>query len=310
MTLTITELPPRVTQYLASYFATLKNLKLADRYHVQGEQRDALVELIGRAFLKEFSAEEFPAKVGQAAGLPTAQAFLLSADIADQHFKAYADYLGPLATQGEQWRSWGREFGGREPGAKASPRVEAMISKAAQVGPATSGIDLARQKRPQQAASSAPATRQAPVEATNQAAVPLHSPTPKPAPVPAAQPTQAGMSREQFFDQVRSFSIEKMRPAGQPAVQRLAQVRDSLQRVVASNPADQPVLAQALRQSPLFRLYQEMGQESLRTQQPIDHVIYTRYQSTQPYLLREEFDAVGQLAAIATPAAQPQPMHA
>ena len=119
------------------------------------------------------------------------------------------------------------------------------------------------------------------------------------------------MSREQFLDQVRSFSVEKMRPAGQPAVERLQQVKASLERVVAGNPADQPALAQALRQSPLFRLYQEMGQESLRTQQPIDHVIYSRYESSKPYLLREEFDAVGQLAAIATPAAQAaQPMNA
>ena len=75
--------------------------------------------------------------------------------------------------------------------------------------------------------------------------------------------------------------------------------------VVANNPADQQAVAQAIRQSPLFRLYQEMGQESLRTSQSIDHVIYGRYQAGQPYLLREEFDAVGQLAALATQAPQP-----
>jgi hypothetical protein len=112
------------------------------------------------------------------------------------------------------------------------------------------------------------------------------------------------MSREQFLDQVRQFTIDKLRPAGQPAVQRLQQVRASLEQVVAGNAADQPAVADALRASPLFQLYQEMGQESLRSQKPIDHIIYERYSAQRPYLLREEFDAVAQIATIATPQVQ------
>lgn len=305
----IQELPPRIAEYMAAYFPSLKNVRLASRYRLNDEQTDTFVLSIGKVFLKEVEPKDFPKLLTDDVKLPSGQAFLLAAETAEQHFTAFQDFLGPTNDLIERWQHWGREFGGKQPDAKADPEVEQLISKAWQVdapsievrkpGEAKAVAEqiVAQRQGADVQPRSAPVQQRAPEQ---RAAAPARVVTSGPTrSVPPAAPASPGMSREQFLDQVRQFTIEKLRPAGQPAVQRLQQVRTSLEQVVAGTPGDQPAVADALHASPLFRLYQEMGQESLRSQKPIDHVIYERYSAQRPYLLREEFDAVAQIAAIA-----------
>lgn len=310
------QVPPRIAEYVRGYFPALKNLRLASRFRLSDEQLETFALVLRSVFYKEIKVEDFPAQIRDRVKLESGQAFYLAAEAGDQHFTAFEDYLGPVKDLVQQWRSWGREFGGRLPGAKGTPDVEQVIARAGDVrsaptlemnknAVATTAVperQLAKTMRPSQTRQPA---RVMPSRTDDQEPLPVPQTAPvqperahEPAPVSKPQPP--GMSREQFLDQVRGFTIDKLRSNGEPAVGRLQQVYQSLGRVVSNNPADHEAVAQAVRQSPLFRLYQEMGQESLRTSQSIDHVIYGRYQANQPYLLREEFDAVGQLAAIAT----------
>ena len=282
---------------MRGYYPALKNLRIGSRYRLSDEQLEAMALLLSEVFRKNVAPTDFPKELRDRLGLEAGQAFLLAAETGEQHFKQFEDFLGPVESLILQWRTWGREFGGKQPGPKATPDVERVIAQTGRVR--TESLEIrppleARGREP--AAKGVAPSAQKPIQVgRGQRQLPRTTLRVEPAEKPAA-------SRQQFLGQLGTFSIDKLRPAGQPAVNKLQEIRATLQKVVAENPADQPAVAQALGQSPLFKLYQELGQESLRSQQPIDHVIYGRYSQGQPYLLREEFDAIGQLASIATPA--------
>ncbi|MFH0830556.1 MAG: hypothetical protein V1895_00665 [Parcubacteria group bacterium] len=116
-----------------------------------------------------------------------------------------------------------------------------------------------------------------------------------PTAAPTATPQVSPEARQRFLTQVCALSIETLRQGGQSASGRLTQAQEKIGQVLASAPGERSSISQALRQSSLYALYQRLGQDAIRSGQPIDMIIYQRYQQGQPYLLRDEFEAVASL---------------
>jgi hypothetical protein len=329
------ELPPRIEQYTASHFTTLKTLRLASRHRVLDERIGDFSDALADVFLKNVEVKNLPQILKERLKLSQGNSFLLAADTAEQHFVAFEDFFGPLQELIKQWRTWGREFGGREPSTKASSVIERMVSKSNSISgqsfefraPKKGRTDMTREKvsvaartataAPATSASSSPQqkatilsrdeTRTVGQAVKNRRLEEMRREKPTSAStissrgqasdeISARPPVQpSGVSRDQFLTQLKTLSIDSLRPDGQPAHARLQQLGQQLQQVLAGNPLDRVAIAQAIRSSALFHLYQELGQESIRSGHPLDAIIYQRFQAQKPYLLKEEFDAMAQL---------------
>ncbi|MDP2587193.1 MAG: hypothetical protein Q8P33_00260 [bacterium] len=296
--MTYEELPPRIQEYLGSHYTTLKNLRMASRYRIPEDKIQDFARTLGEVFLQNLTLEQFPAKLTEQLKLSQGMVFSLAADCAEQHFVAFEDFLGPSQPLVQQWRTWAREFGGKRPSDKASPEIERMISGAGQRRGGTMEFLSKTKRRPptapaRTAPSPKPTVGQRVAERrAQQQQVERDQALPRTAqPVTQASPE----ARQKFLTQIRGLSVDALRRAGQPADQRIGQVAQKIEVVLQGAPSERQAIAQTLRQSPLYTLYHQIGQESIRTGQPLDMVIYQRYQQGQPYLLKEEFDAVAQL---------------
>jgi hypothetical protein len=304
MMISVEQLPPRVREYMGSHFTTLKNIKLASRYRLSTDQLDGLASVLGDVFLKSVQPKDFADKLQAELKMEKSQAFLLAADAADQHLVAHGDYLGDMSNEIQQWRQWGRQLGGKQPGNQASPEVERMIAQAHTIRPGR-GLEMSSRR---QMAPTPVSKRPLPTRARSAEARPA-GPTVgqriaerRKQQVEPEQPQSSGgqgqttpESRLRFLGQVRGLVIDSMRQGSESAEGRINQVAQKISQVLQGAPGERAVIGQALKQSPLFSLYQQMGQETIRSGQPIDVVIYQRYQQNQPFLLKEEFDAVAQL---------------
>ncbi len=308
------QLPPRITEYLGSYYTTVKTLRLADRYKLSGNKLDDFAIIINGVFLQNIELKDFPKYLRNILGLPDAQAYLLAAEVSEQHFAAFEDFLGGIKDLTTQWQTWGHEFGGKEPGHTVSPKIERMMAQAGtQRGPGLEfkkklGLQKASpiQTRPNKPAGPGKAPpagarkvpmpvttrRPLPANASPVGTVPMHATSNK-SKVPATQ--APGVSRDQFLKQLEGFKVESLRTEGQSAGLKISQLDQQLATVLAGAPQDRPKVQNALRRSPLVALYQEQGQDSIRFGKALDVVIYERYQSGKPYLLKEEFEAVAKL---------------
>jgi hypothetical protein len=340
--MTLDELPPRIQQYTASHFTTLKTLRLASRHRVPNENIGDFAEVLADIFLKNVEVKNLPQAIKERLKLQEGNAFLLAADSAEQHFIAFEDFFGPMQELIMQWRTWGREFGGREPSTKANSVIERMISKSSSIrgqsfefrAPKKMTADIPREKvsvvarvsagkaqasvsseavaqqnssltrDPSRTVGQAIKTRRLEEMRREKSAEPTSTPV-RPMKTTEAMPTRgtsqsgtaqpSGISRDQFLSQLKTLSIDSLRPDGQPAHARLQQLGQQLQHVLTGNPLDRMPIAHAIRSSALFQLYQEMGQESIRSGQPLDAVVYQRFQTNKPYLLKEEFEAMAHL---------------
>lgn len=291
---------------MSSYFATLKNIKLADRYHLSTAQLADLAETLRDVFLKSIEVEKLPEMLAAKLKIKKETAFLLASEAAEQHFTAQSEYLGDSTSLVAKWRQWGRQLGGKQPSPKASTEVERLIANA----------HSTRGKKPvvlpdvnRSAASAIARTPVVTSHSVKRATFPQKRTVGQkiaekraaeraaevPQQAPAGQPQVSPEARERFLSQLRGLTIDALREGGQSAATRLQQAQQKIGQVLASSPGDRATVSQALRQSPLFATYQQLGQETIRSGQPIDMVIYQRYQQGQPYLLRDEFDAVASL---------------
>lgn len=323
--MTISELPPRVSEYIGSYFATLKTITIASRFKLPSEKLPELASVIGDVFLLELKPADLPSRLKETFKMDSGTSFLLAAEIANQHFFAFQDFLGQVEELAKQWGVWGREFGGKAPAKELAPHIERMKALAGRTqGPTLEMNAIVNERKPAKVASNKLSSRTRSTINSNgvvlggvrkiskpkpEAAVASDSPvksinqTPKKLPSakqPAvtratAQSSAPGVSREQFLKQLEGFKIESLRSAGQSASLKISQLDQQLGTVLAGAPQDRPKVQNALRRSPLMALYQEQGQESIRSGKPLDHVIYERYQSGKPYLLKDEFDALAKL---------------
>jgi hypothetical protein len=353
------EIPPRILEYTGSHFTTIKNLRTASRFRLSVDQLEQFVLILGDVFKKEVEIANVPTVFAEKLKMPKGTAFLLAAECGEQHFSAFEDYFGPVQELIKQWRTWGREFGGRSPAPKAKPNIEALatggprrgtrvlevampsvfeeqVSKIEQErtealdeeqlgersvpeeAPVSARVPARRQMSGVQAGGSAGIVARAPAVTSSRGTVghqvaarrerdqltsrglpsvksgaPVRSEVSVSASRPTAQPS--GVSRDQFLSQLKTLSIDSLRPDGQPAHARLQQLGQQLQHVLTGNPLDRMPIAHAIRSSALFQLYQEMGQESIRSGQPLDAVVYQRFQTNKPYLLKEEFEAMAHL---------------
>jgi hypothetical protein len=331
------ELPPRISEYLDSYYTTLKNVRLASRYRIKVDKVEDLARIVGHIFLKDEKVEDLPQQIANTLGLERGTAFLLASEIADQHLMNFEDYFGPVADLRNRWRQWGREFGGKQPAPKAEPRVEKLI---AQAGKAPAGFEFtAMPSRPAAQTETGQKTKTRPVAQPRarvavkpramRATTPRSQPSTRPSVVLADQsknltnpvkivpkttpakprvfvapprqventatPAQTTADRERFLNQLKTVAIESVRTPGQSGSARIKAMGDRLQQVIANEPTDRSALAAALRVSALYKLYAELGQEVIRTQKPLDQVIYDRFTQKRPYLVKDEFEAVAAL---------------
>jgi hypothetical protein len=333
------ELPPRISEYIGSYYTTLKNVRMANRYRLSGDKLEEFARTVGRTFLKEFKVEELPQQLTDNLGLERGTALLLAAEVADQHLLNFEDFFGPISDLRNRWRQWGREFGGKQPAPKAEARVEKLIAQAGQapglgfeftsmpsrraatpvVAPKIQPGRQARVAVRQRETAPQPVAEQRVVlsEQTKKAFAPadqsknLTNPVkiiPKTAPAKprvfvapprqaesTATPAQTTADRERFLNQLKTVAIESVRTPGQSGAPRIKAMGDRLQQVIANEPTDRSALSAALRVSPLYKLYAELGQEVIRAQKPLDQVIYDRFTQKRPYLVKDEFEAVAAL---------------
>jgi|GEM_PF-6571580 len=288
------ELPPRVQEYLGSHYTTLKTLRLASRYRLPKEKIAEYSTALGQVFLQTITPDQLPTALEENLKIQKGDAFLLAADSAEQHFLPYEDFLGATEPFITKWRSWAQELGARKPSEKASPEIERMVSGAGQLrGRGMEFVMKSRKNTRQITPRNTPTT--SPKRTVGTKVLARKEGQDASSDVNSSQTQTSPEARQKFLGQVRGLTIESLRQPGGTAEAKLSQVAEKIQQVVAAAPNERFTVSQALRNSPLFGLYQQLGQETIRTRQPIDQVIYARYQQQQPYLLKEEFDAVAEL---------------
>ncbi|MFO0705058.1 MAG: hypothetical protein U0517_03820 [Candidatus Andersenbacteria bacterium] len=280
MTLTFEQLPPKILDYMGSLPATTKNVRLASRYALTGQQLGELATVISNGFLQKYSLEELPIQLKEQVSLEDSLAFQIAADVTEQHFGQFPEFFDqPQQPLIEKWHQWASQLG-----VKVATPLKQKTSKNDQ--PRRS-MEFTHQKSIQTAPRSATPTVGQQITARRQAQVAQGQ--------VRTQTQVTPESRLRFLAQVRGLTVDALRQGGQSADGRIQQVGQKISQVLQGAPGERAVIGQALKQSPLFSLYQQLGQETIRTGQPIDMVIYQRYQQNQPYLLTEEFDAVAQL---------------
>lgn len=299
--ITIKQLPPRVSDYLSSYFATLENIRLANRYKLNGAQLGDLALSIGEVYIKVVEIKDIPKVIKDRLKIKEADSFLLAADIVEKHLKKHLEFLGPCLGYMNQWRKWGREFGGvlRDP--KGSPEIEKLIAHAQSQAVKSKGPGLDIAERTRRVAK--PKKQPVFAKQTVNAAPIAKSVKPTVGDVIKArqekeiaqEKVDPEKARQKFMEQIKNLSINNLRPPGESASQKLNQMAERITTVAQSDPADKQAINQSLRASNLFALYQEQGQQAIRTRQAMDQVVYQRYQEQKPYLLQDEFEAIGRL---------------
>lgn len=73
-------------------------------------------------------------------------------------------------------------------------------------------------------------------------------------------------------------------------------VKQEIEKVYARSPESRAYLVQLWRKSPLYKLYIEMGEQSMDTRTPIQQISEQREQQGLPTLSKEEFDIVADLS--------------
>jgi len=167
--------------------------------------------------------------------------------------------------------------------------------------PSTAAPMPARPKVPNAPPSPAmPPIRPVPVSA----AAPLPTPQyrPKPSPIirrpddrPAMSDIQVPSKMTGPIDELRTLSLMDFRRLGADTKQAVAHIVEKIDLLGEESFAKRAEGTNAWRQSPLYKLYLEMGVESMERGEPIGIVISRRSTSNRPYLSEHEFTAVADL---------------
>lgn len=135
-------------------------------------------------------------------------------------------------------------------------------------------------------------------------AAPLPTPLyrPKPSPIirrpddrPAMSDIQVPSKMTGPVDELRTLTLMDFRRLGADTKQAVAHVIEKIDLLGEESFAKRAEGTNAWRQSPLYKLYLEMGVESMERGEPIGIVISRRSTSNRPYLSEHEFTAVADL---------------
>jgi hypothetical protein len=125
---------------------------------------------------------------------------------------------------------------------------------------------------------------------------------PKPSPVirrpddrPAMSDIQVPSKMTGPVDELRTLTLVDFRRLGADTKQAVARVIEKIDLLGEESFAKRAEGTRAWRESPLYKLYLDMGVESMERGEPINIVISRRATSNRPYLSENEFSAVADL---------------
>ena len=96
-------------------------------------------------------------------------------------------------------------------------------------------------------------------------------------------------------DELRTLTLMDFRRLGADTKQAVAHIVEKIELLGEESFGKRAEGTNAWRQSPLYKLYLEMGVESMERGEPIGIVISRRSTSNRPYLSEHEFTAVADL---------------
>lgn len=127
---------------------------------------------------------------------------------------------------------------------------------------------------------------------------------PKPQPQPQPQPQPATTSPQKIelslssIPSVAKLSTQHLRDISSDPHQAADSIKREVFKLIGASPMDKGQAKMSWQQSPLYKLYIAMGEESMKTKKPIKDIAAGRQQNSQPYLTEAEFKAVVEISRI------------
>ncbi|MFA7662501.1 MAG: hypothetical protein WCX88_01115 [Patescibacteria group bacterium] len=97
------------------------------------------------------------------------------------------------------------------------------------------------------------------------------------------------------IEELRALDLENFKRFEGSAMDKVTKISKRIAVLEGESLIKKAEGIKAWKQSEVYRLYQEMGQESLMSGSKITEIIVKRQQAKKPYLSQEEFDAIGNL---------------
>ncbi|MBU1178536.1 hypothetical protein KJ903_04985 [Patescibacteria group bacterium] len=116
---------------------------------------------------------------------------------------------------------------------------------------------------------------------------------------PLQPPATAVVKEKLHLDSIPSISkisIQYFRGLASDPYQAAEEIKAEIFKLIGASPLEKGEAKQHWQQSPLYRLYIDMGEESMKTKKPIKEISQTKKNSDRPYLTEAEFKAIVEIS--------------